>query len=753
VLAAHTPASASAQTSARDRAGAAHRTAAGTEAPFPVPRLTGPITIDGRVDEPAWEAIEPLPAVMHLPTLGAEPTERTEFRIAYDDDAIYFSCRAFDSDPAGIQAPTLRRNAANMTNDWCVLQLDTFNDKETGLGFGTTPAGIRTDVVWANDGASGGNFSWNTFWDAAVHRDEHGWYAEIRIPLSSLRFQDEGGDGVVVMGVSAWRNIARKTEIITFPAMDNRFGGLSLVKASLYRDASFEGIRPTRPVYLTPYAMGAGGRRWTAATGGGFDRVDDRQLELGGDIKYALASNLTLDVTLNTDFAQAEADDQQVNLTRFSLFFPEKRLFFQERGETFAFPLGGQERLFHSRRIGLVGGEPVPILAGVRLVGRVGEWDVGLLDIQTGRTALGPSENLGAVRLRRRVLNRNSYIGGIATTRFAADDGGHNVLYGLDGILRAFGDDYLTINWAQSFHDDGDGDPGSLPAPGVAWHDRALARLFWERRGVDGPGYSLELARAGAAFEPGLGFVLRRDYTKAALAAGHGWRPGTASPVLRHGVRLAATAFARNDDGSLETGEIAATADVELRAGHTFSGGITLLHEDLRSGFSLADGVEVPAGEYRFPMVRVSYVAPNARLLRSNASVEAGRFYDGRIATVAVTPTWFASRHLELGGHYQLSRLDFPDRDQSMTAHLARLRAQVMVSARVLTAAFVQYSSATDRVSANVRFRYNPSEGHDLYLVWNEQLLAERALLEPVPPRSENRVLIIKYARTVTLGF
>jgi hypothetical protein len=730
---------------------------------FVVPRLTGPITLDGSVDEPAWEAIPPLPVTMHLPTFGAEPTERTEIRVAYDDRYIYLSCRNYDSDPAGIQAPTLRRDGSSLTNDWCVLQLDTFNDKETGLAFGTTPAGIRTDVVWPNDGESSGNFSWNTFWDAAVSRDDHGWYAEIRVPLSSLRFQER--DGQVVMGVSAWRGIARKNEYVTFPAIDNRWGGFAVIKASQYRESVFHGIRPTRPVYVTPYLVAAGERIWEQPGQGlPYEPVRERQLEVGGDLKVPLASNLTLDLTVNTDFAQAEADDQQVNLSRFSLFFPEKRLFFQERGETFAFGIGGNERLFHSRRIGILDGSPVPILGGARLVGRVGEWDVGLLDMQTRSTALGPGENLGVVRLRRRVLNENSYLGGIVTTRIAGGDGGpaigasdRNILYGLDAIVRVFGQDYLTVNWAQSFDRetgpaDADGDLASGVGGGASPLDRAFARLFWERRGVDGFAYSLELARAGDVFEPGLGFLVRRDYSKAAASTRYGWRAGPGSPVLRHGFTLKGNAFTRNEDRSLETGELTASWDLALKSGHSVTAALTETRDHLRDGFSLSGDADVPAGDHRYLVAGLAYEAPGGRLVRTNANLMAGQFYDGSLVSLNLTPTWFASRHLELGGAYQVNRVAFPDRDQSFTSHVARLRTQVMLNPRVLATAFVQYNSAADRLSGNLRFRYNPSEGHDLYVVWNEQILTDLPGHGLVPPRSESRVLIVKYARTLTLA-
>ena len=726
--------------------------ALGAQEPVLIPRITSPIEMDGRVDEPAWDAVQPLPAVQQLPTFRGEPTERTEFRVAHDDDYIYFSCRAWDSDPSGIRAPTLRRDDGSFTNDWCVINLDTFHDHETALVFGASPAGIRTDVAFPNDGVSGTNFSWNTFWDAEVSRDERGWYAEIRIPLTSLRFQDGDGDGRVVMGLATWRLIARKNEIHTFPAVPPTWGLLSIAKASQFRDVAFEGIEPSKPLYVTPYALGGVGRSFALDdTETGYDPVTERVQDVGLDLKYGLASNLTLDLTVNTDFAQVEADDQQVNLTRFSLFFPEKRLFFQERASVFDFSLGGQERLFHSRRIGIVSGEQVPIHAGARIVGRIGDWDVGLLDMQTAETDLSPSENLGVLRVRRRVLNENSYVGGILTTRIAEAGVASNVVYGADALIRVFGQDYLTFAWTQSF-DEADDDPVPSTPVEIQPLDRGMARIAWERRGQDGLTYGLDLARAGDAFEPRLGFLRRRDFTKGQASVGYGWRSGEASPWLTHGPSIDAAVFTRNDDGVVETVSVTPRWAGELKAGHVFEVELASVYENLESPFDLSDDAAVPAGEHRFTSARISYGAPRGELLRINGAVEAGGFYDGRVVAASVTPAWNVSRHLDLGGLYSISDITLPERDQRFTAHVARLRGEVMFSTRVSLAAFVQYSSAADQATANLRFRYNPSEGHDLYVVWNEGVLTDRYGLTPAPPLSERRTIMVKYSRTLTMA-
>jgi hypothetical protein len=329
--------------------------------------------------------------------------------------------------------------------------------------------------------------------------------------------------------------------------------------------------------------------------------------------------------------------------------------------------------------------------------------------------------------------------------------GGHDLLYGLDGIFRLFDQDYLVMSWAQSFADAlAPPDPAGDPAPTPL--DRALARLHWQRRGVDGFTYGLELARVGDTFDPGLGFLLRRDYSKAAATAGYGWRHPRESRLLRTGIRFGGTAFTRNHDGSLETAELTAMADVVFKSGHELSATVTATHDDLRDGFSVSPVAEVLPGEHRFVVTRLAYTPPGGSLIRASVTLDAGQFYDGRILAANVSPTWFASRHLELGGAYLFSRITFPSRDQSFAAHVARLRSQVMINPRLLVSAFVQYNSATDRVASNLRLRYNPAEGNDLYLVWNEQVLTDRSLGDPVP-RSESRIFVLKYARTLTLDW
>jgi hypothetical protein len=725
--------------------------------PMIIPRLSGPVVLDGRIDEPAWQAIEPLPMVMHTPVFGEPPTDPTEIRIAYDDDYIYVAARCYVHRPEDIFATTLRRDHLAPTTDYVIIALDTFNDNENGLVFSVMPTGARVDYTVANDAVGAGpvNTSWNAFWDAAVTRTDEGWFAEMRIPFSSLRFQDDHGR--VTMGLTATRWIARNTSVAVFPAIPPEWGFWSFIKPSQARKVVFENVFSRKPLYVTPYALAGLGQEFRlngARTA--YQRVDDPAYNLGLDLKYGLTSNLTLDLTLNTDFAQVEADDQQVNLTRFSLFFPEKRMFFQERASIFEF--GALEpsslfdfnpfpnnRLFYSRRIGLHEGRPVRLLGGARVVGRIGDWDVGLLDMQTAREpGLLPgdealaSENFGILRLRRQVFNPYSYAGGILAGRIGID-GRYNIVYGFDGIFRPFGDDYISLNWAQTFED--------AAGYGFTALDNTRLQVKWQRQRFDGFGYDMSFSRSGAAYHPAMGFALRQDYTRIGDRFFYGWFPGERSRLQRHQLYLNSAIFLRNDDGSVETIEFGPSWEGTLKSGDMFQVKAFMFSENLRRPFRLSSTAGVPAGDYTFYDLGAHYrVLAGKR--SGTLSATAGLFYDGHRFTAGAAPNWILSRYVQLQGYYGLARIRFPERNEQFDAHVGRIKVDVALNTMVSAAAFIQYNSAAEAVSANVRLRYNPREGNDFYLVYNEGLNTNRYRSDPFLPFTSSRVVLAKYTYT-----
>ena len=700
--------------------------------PLEMHRLATPIVLDGSPGDVAWRDVPPLPLTMYAPVFRGAPTQRTEIRVAYDDEFFYAAGWFWDDEPSGIRVNSLYRDRWN-GDDALAIYLDTFNDDRSAKWFGITPAGMRFDQLVSDDGATL-NGSWDAFWTARTTVTDSGWFAEVRIPFSTLGFRSDAA-GNVVMGLTVTRLVSRLQERVTFPEIDPRF---EFRRPSLARDVVLRDVRTRRPLYVTPYAL-TGVERQTVPVTAGWLTNRETSREIGLDVRYPLSGTLTLDITANTDFAQVEADDQQVNLDRFPLFFPERRRFFQEGSGIFDFATGGNSRLFHSRRIGLTPDfQPVPVIGGVRLVGRAGAWDVGLLNMQTEELGSTPSENFGVLRLRRSVLNAWSTAGMMLTTY--SGGGRQNAALGADASLRIHGDDYLTLK-AASTADDVDGDGTSI---------LGRSHLFGqiERRTGRGLAYSVNVSRSGERYAPELGFLPRRDYWSANLLA-NWYRFTDSHPRLRRiwpGM-LAFTTF-RNGDGALESAQYAFWVQWETKAG----GGGWLepkwFHENVLTAFPIGDAV-VPPGRYDFADFQVFLQMPSGSRLRATLDARAGTYFDGTRTQAIFSPTWNASRHFELGGDYQITRLRFPDRDQSTDIQVARLRIRTALDARMSGNALVQYNSTGDRLDVNFRLRYAFAEGTDLWLVYNEGLDTDRTReLGVSSPFSLARSFILKYTHT-----
>jgi hypothetical protein len=709
-----------------------------------VSRINGPIKLDGLSDEPAWEAVVPLDIIMQEPNFKGEPSEKTEIRIGYDDDYLYVAARCFDREPEKIQNPSKKRDELSLTNDWFGIILDTFNDKENALAFFSTPAGLRLDMTVFDDavGKFPLNETWNTFWDVETIKNETGWFLEMRIPFSSLRFQDD--DGRVVMGLITWRWIARKYEVVLFPAIPSEWGFWSKFKPSQAQEVVFQDLHSKKPLYDVPYVMGGYGEIYELNdTETAYPGDEDLTREIGLDVKYGLTSNLTLDLTLNTDFAQVEADNQQINLTRFSLFFPEKRLFFQERASNFEFNFGEPNRLFYSRRIGIYEDIRVPIYGGVRIVGRAGPWDVGFINMQTAPVDSILSENFTVLRLRKQIINPYSYIGSIITNRIDTD-GDYNSAYGLDGIFRIRGDDYLTLKWAQTFENNLENSPVSL--------DQARIYLNLQKRTLKGVGYDFIFSRTGKDFNPGMGFELREDFSLFGGELLYGWIPGASESVLRQQIFLEGFLVTKNQNGATESAELGPEWEFLLKSG--YNGGIEAkyFYEDVPDSFSFSDKADIIPGTYEFYGTSGYFSTPFTSLFNAEGYFFIGSFYDGNRVTIGIGPNWNVGSFLNLSGYYQFNRIDLSKRNQNFTAHIGRLRALLMFNTKLSLSAFVQYNSARDIIITNFRLRFNPREGNDLYLVYDEGLNLDRYREIPTLPIRSVRTVLLKYSYTFNLS-
>lgn len=714
--------------------------------PIEIPRLAGPISLDGRVDEQAWKVVQPLPMAMFSPQYLGELTERTEVRIAHDDRYLYVSGRLFDSQPSQIRTNTFYRDVYS-GDDLLSVLLDSYNDYETAVWFTTNPAGARSDRTMSNDGVfSRGdpmNSDWNAHWDVATSSDSTGWSAEFRIPFSTLRFQTRGDR--VTMGLIVYRFIARKNERQTFPAMDPAWGGLAFAKPSQAQRVTMTDVRQSKPVYVTPYALGGFTRSAELQSqAGAADRwvtESDRSSEIGADLRYSPTSNLALDLTVNTDFAQVEADDQQINLTRFPLFFPEKRQFFQERASTFQFSTGGfADRLFHSRRIGLADGEIVRIYGGARAVGRIRGMDYGLLNMQTASHGGRPPENMSVLRLNQQVLNPYSSMGAMATSRLSGN-GTNNVAYGLDAVLRPIGDEWITMKWAQTF-DDTISESSPL--------NSGFVLASWERVRDEGIAYSASFSRVGAEYEPGLGFQSRRGYRFYGGSLQYKRFQSAASPLRSSGASITTSQYFRTLDGSAESRAYEPQLQLEFKSGTQLTMSLRSNFESVSDSFDVA-GTTIAQGDYWYHEGQVHVMLPRSAILRGDYRATAGSFYDGRRVGLSLGPAWNPSRYLELGGAYEVNRIDFKARGQHATTHLVRLKAQIALNTRIFFSALAQYDNVDDHARFNGRFRYNFDEGTDLWLVYDEGVFTVRDVAgEPRLPRSSGRTLLLKYTRTLT---
>ena len=481
-----------------------------------------PIVLDGALDEEVWRAAEPAGEFVQAEPHEGEPaTELTEVRLAFDRDAIYIGVVCHDTDPAGAIINDIRKDFVAGEQDSFEVILDTFADRRNGFVFVTNAAGAKSDTQIANEGRDV-NTSWDAVWTVATRRDAGGWSAEIRIPFKTLRFQ-RGADRV--WGVNFSRRIRRKNEIDYWSRVPRVY--------NLYR-AGFGGT-------LTGLPDASEGRNlrikpWIAAdstrpvAGAAFDAG----AHAGLDLKYGVTPSLTLDVTAKPDFAQAEADEQQVNLTQFSLYYPEKREFFLENSGTFYFgdipresrlgnnrfsPPEEEMLLFFSRRIGLTGGgQPIPIDAGARLTGRAGAYGVGLMTIQTDPDGSAPGDNYTVLRGRRDVLG-TSDVGAIFLSRQSTASGDYNRVYGADANFRFFR--ALSLNGFLAKSETPGVVGGELSGKGsIVWNDNFVHTQY-------------SLLSVGDNFRDDIGFVKRTGIRKHFADFGVRPRPAGAAQV-RH---------------------------------------------------------------------------------------------------------------------------------------------------------------------------------------------------------------------------
>ena len=693
-------------------------------------RITTPLKIDGRLDEAAYGSVQPLSGFIQTdPSEGEAATETTDVWIFYDRDNIYVSARCWETHPERLVVTELRRDSQMVfQNDNFSFILDTFNDHRNGLLFIINPLAGRMEGEISNERQV--NRDWNPVWDVKTGRFEGGWTVEAAVPFKSIRYRPGRSQ---VWGFNARRVNKWKNELSHLTPIPRALSGTGLWHTSLAATmVGLEAPPGAKNLTIKPYALSD-----IATDRNASPRIsNDVSGDVGVDVKYGVTQNLTADLTLNTDFAQAEADEQQVNLTRFSLFFPEKRDFFLENAGLFGF--GGNSGfstntdvpvLFYSRRIGLNQGRVVPIDGGGRLTGRIGRYSLGLLDIQTDDERLSNTRptNFSVLRLKRDLL-RKSNIGMIFTGR-SVDQAGisSNQAWGADGTFGFFNNLNIYTYWARTHTERRTGDDISY-----------RAQLDY---GGDRYGAQLERLVVGTNFNPEVGFVRRPGMLRSFGYFRFSPRPKSSKRVRRYSFSTS-LGYLENGAGRLEQRDVDADFSTEFHNSDRFTAGYSGTYEFLQRPFRIATGVILPVGGYHYGNGRIAYNFGNQRKISGNASIERGPFYNGDRTTVAVT-SGRANPTPQLTIEPTLS-INWVDLDQgNFTAKLVGSRVTYTPTPLMFASALLQYNSGNNTVSANVRLRWEYRPGSELFVVYNQELDTRASHF----PDLTNRSFIVKINR------
>ncbi len=673
--------------------------------------------LDGRLDEPAWTEADSMTDLRQRdPAEGEAGSERTVVRVLSTPEALYVAVRAQDRDARAIRATVLRRDADLTVDDYVTILIDSFHDRRGAFLFRTNPNGAMWDAQLS--GFENLNESWNGVWEVAVSRDSAGWTAEFRIPYQTLRFPPRATS----LGFNMQRFIRRKNEEILWQSY-RRTEGLY----QLLREGELTGLAPLRrgrPLELMPYVLGKATANdhdasGTSLGGGGVSA------KAGGDAKLVVSPTLTADLTVNTDFAQVEADSQVINLTRFPVFFPEKRQFFLESSGIFDFGTIQSAQLFYTRRIGLrEDGLPVPILDGARLSGKAGPWALGFLDARTGS---GDEANDLVFRVKRDLFERG-YIGAMALQRSGPGVAGAERGAGLDVDLPfvIHGQNLEPFAWIA-----GTRVPG-VPGTPTAW-----------RVATDYPNDLFDnfvsLYRIDAGFTPTLGFVRRTGIWETTGHVDFMPRP----KVL--GIRQLDFEFPiptwdiiADERGSLFHSRDWQTATLQwiplgatMESGDHFEIDVLRLLDAPPDSFEVFRGIQIAPGRYWWTRGQLQYLSSPGRPLSVTAIVGFGGFYDGTDVETALEATWRQSGHLTLTGGVDRSQIALSA--GKFTALQATGRIEYAFNARTDFLAFVQYNNEAQRIDFNLRFHWIPVIGDDVYVVWNSGYTTDPTVLHRFP--------------------
>lgn len=660
--------------------------------------------IDGKLDEAIWQQIQPITNFVQLwPQEGLGATENSEVRIAYDRRYLYFAFKCYDKNPELIRAMNLERGGRNDRDDHTYIGLDTYMDGRNAYLFEMNALGTQDDATVTDEQLSIDGFSWDAVFDSETVIDEDGWSMEVSIPFRQLRFP-KGDD--LSFGLMLSRMINRKNERVIWPNIGLEYGSYAAGFPALAAISQYgvlkglKNIRRGKNIEIKPYIiMGADKNR---------PNLEEKQtdnnfnMDAGVDFKYSIASNLTLDLTVNTDFAQVEADNVQVNLTRFSLFFPEKREFFLERSGLFEHGNSRSTQTFFSRRIGLSN----QILAGARMTGQVGPVSIGLLNIETGER-MGQifgqeSANNMVTRIRTKLFKRST-IGSIFTN--FQEKGHYNRALGVD-LQHRFWSSSSFNTWYTKVWDT---DPNQSDAAGHA--SLSLRNDLY--------GAAFSYTNVGKNYNPALGFVRRLDMRQYNSQL-------TYSPVIKD-KNFAIRRFTfqgsydyiegQDSDKQSTAFQFSTTAEFDKRDQIRIS--YQQQFERLTQPFFIRPDAGIPMGDYSFNRFSISGSTDQSRRTFASTNLSFGGFFNGHRTTLGGTLGFRQSKHLALEASLFYNLIDLPVDNGEFSATTLSTSILGAVNKNLFAKALIQYDNFTRNIQANIRLDWIHTPGSDLFLVYN----------------------------------
>lgn len=667
--------------------------------------------IDGNVmDDPAWETVNPYDEMWQSqPNAGKAASEKTEIRVAYDATTFYVSVICYDANPKALVVSDARRDASLDETDAFSFILDTYNDGQNGFVFGTNPIGIEYDAQVNNEGQGnfsanrqqtgqigGFNLNWDASWEVKTEVGDYGWSAEFAIPLRTLRFAS--GENVE-WGINFRRNIRKTNEIAYWASLPYQF---NLNRLSLA--GKLQGLNLQNPgnLKVIPYVLGRAVKDFSVE-----DPETEMEAEVGVDVKYSITPSLTLDLTYNTDFAQVEVDDQQVNLDRFNLFFPEKRPFFLENAGFFAIGSPGEVDLFFSRRIGIgEGGSPVPIIGGARLSGRVNKTNVGLLSMFTEEVAdAGVGANNFTVARVSHEFAQRSAIGGAFINRqgTGGEEDNYNRTMAIDG------------RWGLGKKAQLSGFYGRTVTPGIddnAYSFRMQTAYEWQ--GLD---VFAAYSEVGEGFNPEVGFLARSAFRKPEFRVLKRIRPNGKFGLLELRPHVSYNSYI-NFDNSLQSSFLHIDNHWEFISGMEIHTGINFTAEGVSEDFEISEGVIVPAGAYRHSEAQLVFITNPSKMFSVSTRHVLGGFFGGKRYNNSLTLNMIFGD--KFNSALTWSRNDIELDNGKFDTNIFQARLSYSFTPRIYTQSLIQYNSVAELWSANIRFGWLQQANTGLFLVYNQ---------------------------------